>query len=62
MPVRLVERAVGRTEPAIHGRYGVSHLHDFYGFGGQGYLSSQGEFLQLRVNSRLRTYALHALA
>ncbi len=27
-----------RERPAIHGRYGVSHLHDFYGFGTQGYL------------------------
>ncbi len=42
-----VERVIGPREPsprwfeerpAIHGRYGVSHLHDFYGFGSQGYL------------------------
>jgi glycine reductase len=42
-----VESVVGLREPAphwfeerapIHGRYGVSHLHDFYGFGRQGYL------------------------
>lgn len=42
-----VERVVGLREPApkwfqarapIHGRYGVTHQHDFYGFGKQGYL------------------------
>ena len=42
-----VERVVGSREPdsrwfqeqpPIHGRYGVSHLHDFYGFGKQGCL------------------------
>ena len=42
-----VERVLGLREPArewfeerpaIHGRYGVTHLHDFYGFGKQGYL------------------------
>ena len=42
-----VERVIGAREPEahwfedkppIHGRYGVSHAHDFYGFGKQGYL------------------------
>ncbi|MEE9231137.1 MAG: glycine/sarcosine/betaine reductase component B subunit, partial [Acidobacteriota bacterium] len=42
-----VDSVLGLKEPAphwfderapIHGRYGVSHLHDFYGFGRQGYL------------------------
>ncbi|HJN87378.1 MAG: glycine/sarcosine/betaine reductase component B subunit [Dehalococcoidia bacterium] len=42
-----VERVIGVRKPEphwaeemgpIHGRYGVSHLHDFYGFGKQGYL------------------------
>jgi len=42
-----VERVIGVREPdpawfqerpPIHGRYGVSHLHDFYGAGRQGYL------------------------
>jgi len=40
-----VERVIGTREPephwyeerpAIHGRYGVSHLHDYYGAGRQG--------------------------
>ncbi|MDP6419837.1 MAG: glycine/sarcosine/betaine reductase component B subunit [SAR202 cluster bacterium] len=42
-----VERVIGMREPEsqwydemppIHGRYGVSHTHDYYGFGKQGYL------------------------
>ncbi len=42
-----VDRVIGVREPErhhygelppIHGRYGVSHAHDFYGFGRAGYL------------------------
>ncbi len=42
-----VDRVIGTREPkphwyeerpAIHGRYGVSHLHDYYGAGRQGCL------------------------
>jgi glycine reductase len=42
-----VERVIGLRDPdpswfeerpPIHGRYGTTHLHDFYGFGKQGYL------------------------
>ena len=25
-------------KPAVHGRYGVSHLQDFYGYGRQSYV------------------------
>jgi hypothetical protein len=27
-----------QARPSIHGWYGVTHRHDFYGFGKQGYL------------------------
>jgi sarcosine reductase len=36
--VRQPESHWFQERPAIHGRYGISHLHDFYGFGRQGCL------------------------
>ncbi len=46
-PFPAVDRVVGALEPdeewfeekpAVHGRYGVSHLQDFYGYGRQSYV------------------------
>ena len=34
-----------QERPAIHGRYGISHLHDFYGFGRQGCLDFGGRMM-----------------
>lgn len=36
--LRNPDRKWFEARPPIHGRYGVTHAHDFYGFGKQGYL------------------------